>query len=38
MKSFQTMVNKATEWIGVVFSCVILFFCLVQLILLIGKI
>ena len=37
MKGFQKIVNKASQWIGVVFSCVILFFCLVQLILIIGK-
>ena len=37
MKTFQKVVNKASQWIGVVFSCVILFFCLIQLILLIGK-
>ncbi len=37
MKRFQKVVNDASQWVGVVFSCVILFFCLIQLILLIGK-
>ena len=38
MKTFQKIVNQASEWVGVVFSCTILFFFLVQLILLINKI
>jgi hypothetical protein len=37
MKKFQSIVNQASEWIGVVFSCAIIFFFLIQLILLINK-
>ncbi len=38
MKTFQKIVNRTSEWLGVVISCVIIFFFLIQLILLINKI
>lgn len=38
MKTFQLMLNRASEWVGVIFSCAMIFFFLVQLILLIDKI
>jgi hypothetical protein len=38
MKVFQKMMDKTSGWVGVVFSCVMLFFFLVQLIILIGEI
>jgi hypothetical protein len=37
MNTFQKIVNQTSEWVGVVFSCVVIFFFLVQLILLINK-
>ncbi len=37
MNMFQKIVNQTSEWVGVVFSCVVIFFFLVQLILLINK-
>ena len=38
MKTFQKLANRASEWVGVIFSCAVIFFFLVQLILLINKI
>ena len=38
MNTFQKFVNRASEWVGVIFSCAIIFFFLVQLVLLINKI
>ncbi len=35
MNTFQRLVNRASEWVGVIFSCAVIFFFFVQLILLI---
>ncbi len=37
MKTFQKVVNKTSEWVGVILSCTVIFFFLVQLILIVGK-
>ena len=37
MKTFQKIVNQTSEWVGVVFSCIIIFIFLIQLILLLNK-
>jgi len=37
MNMYQRIVNQTSEWVGVVFSSVVIFFFLVQLILLINK-
>jgi len=37
MKTFQKIINRTSEWVGVVFSCAIIFFFLIQFIILVVK-